>query len=448
MSYKFGDNLGFARTKSPDVFKEYIYAEKNVHTHPYVTLSRLRVIFEWYSDRVIQALKIPCRVSAPFHERLRLLRGKIPDVYWRDLEDIRPTCNAASHELLTSKIECSDKLTAIALRGLRLARDYAIWYYEKIEKHQDLDTTGEFILPPASSFEEELRYAHEGDGYAALRVSMWHSEKALEDPFSENHRILEQAFLDLACELNITDAKHRKAIGLIYSANSIDDKKAGIAIIDELITEGLVFGVYCDKACAFASINRELTGVSVARKGVEAGDPYAMNLLAQWAGMPGKGFSMTDEERAKLYERSLEIAFNCEAAYYLSMFYAKNYRFDDAIGLLEKALHSGEDDRGLLEFELGRLLIKCDKGMQRPLELFRSIADKSAVAALNAAETLVNLGHEFDALIFFRQAVIESTDMEIRDQIESFVAVRDALLSYEGISQADLSFLVSCLGDN
>ena len=450
MNYNYGDNLGFARNKSPDVFKEYIYAEKNVHIHPYVTLSRLRTIYEKYTDDIIEALHIPCRVSAPLQEQLKLLRGKIPDNFLRKLEAIRPICNSAVHELMTSGDNSRDEITKTAMDGLRLARDYAPWFYEKVEKHSDLSQVGEFVAPPLSSLEDELRYAHDGDGWAALMVAKRHfalTLEAAESAESSFHRRLADTFLQHACDKGLYEARRFKSTQLIYSAASMDDIKAGIAIIDELIVQGDVEGLYCDKACAFSAMNRQLTGVSIARKGVEAGDPYAMNLLAQWAGYPDKKISMTDEERTKLLEKSLGIAFNCEAAYYLSTYYQSQGKVSEAIALLEQAIRYGEDKRGLVEFALGSMLVEQDNDIERGFELLTYYASKSYWNALNTAEKLVDISRYAEALAFFKMAVTHATDLEIREGIAHFTAVRDALQEHENLQDADLNFLIACLGD-
>lgn len=445
MIYEYGDNLSFVKEREPDVFMEYVYAERNAHGHPYVALNRLRIIYEWYANCTLDELNIPYRRSLPFHERIKLLRGRIPSDLWNRIEEIRPICNSAAHEPLSLEMRRSSKINSIAMDGLELARDFAYWFYQKVKRDQLIHSVG-FIAPPPTSFEEELRYAHDGDGYAALAVAKRHLFLPAEEDSPSFHKRLGNVFLDISCSAGIPEARFMKARLLIYLGESEEAIKEGLTINEELIREGEIIGTYCDKACGFSSIGSKKTAVAIARKGVEMGDPYAMNLLVQWSGYPDRGIFMGDQECIELLEQSLEIVFNAEAAYYLSMFYESESRVWEAIDVLEKALRY-DDSRRLIGFRLGSILIGLDENSERGYELIDSYARESGWSSLNAAEKMAGSGNFGYALKLFKQSLCSTYDKEIQLHIDDYRAVRDALISHNEATEKDLFFLINCLGD-
>lgn len=75
MGHQYGKNLAFAKPFAPDLFEEYVYAERNVYEHPYITLSRLRVIFETITGLVIKGLSKRVHTRSVYKERLKVLIG-------------------------------------------------------------------------------------------------------------------------------------------------------------------------------------------------------------------------------------------------------------------------------------------------------------------------------------------------------------------------------------
>lgn len=206
MEHQYGGNLAFAKPLAPDLFKEYVYAERNVYEHPYITLSRLRVIFETLTDLVIQGLSKRVDTRAAYNERLKVLRGSIPIELWQRLDTIRPLCNAACHNAIQDEPYQRAKISRRALEGLELARDYAFWYFEAIAKSVQVGTTGRFEPPPEETFEDRLKWVHDGDPYAALGLFEYHNGLAESADKQDFHRRMGGMLLDYAVDRGVEEA--------------------------------------------------------------------------------------------------------------------------------------------------------------------------------------------------------------------------------------------------
>lgn len=405
MEHQYGKNLAFAKPFAPDLFKEYVYAERNVYEHPYITLSRLRVIFETLTDLVIQGLSKPIDRRSVYNERLKAIRGSVPQEIWQRLDVVRPLCNAASHDPIPDEPYQQGKISSRALEALELARDYAFWYFETVDKSVQFGLAGPFEPPPQETFEDQLRWVHEGDPYAALVLSQYHDGLAQSAQENDFHQRMRELLLDYAVDRGTLEAMLLKASRLIYSSDQSVGIKSGIALIDKIMSQGEVIGLYACKAIGFYRLNRSVTAETVALRGCEAGDPFAMNLVSQWAGNPDHELNISDDERVELLEKSLGIAFNEEAAYYLSMVYRSDGRISEARELLESAVNVSGDPRNLLEFELGKVLFSDGKNIDRAKLLINSYAKEDVWSCLNAAKFFCDIGEFTLGFELFESAV-------------------------------------------
>lgn len=446
MEHQYGRNLAFAKPFAPDLFKEYVYAERNVYEHPYITLSRLRVIFETLTDLVLRGLSKRVGTRSVYNERLKALRGCIPQEIWRRLDTIRPLCNAACHNAIQDEPYQKGKITRRALEGLELARDYAFWYFETIAKSVQVESSGEFEPPPQETFEDQLKWVHEGDPYAALGLSDYHRQIGERTQENDFHRRMSEMLLDYAVDRGVTEAIIRRSSRLVYLSDQVEGVKLGISLIDKLIAQGEVINLYALKAIGFSRLNRSVTAETVAFQGCEAGDPYAMNLVAQWAGDSGHDIELTDDERAELFENSLEIAFNDEAAYYLSAWHLDQGRVPQALELLGQSVKVSGDPRKLLEFELGKLLFRAGQDPDRALKLIGEYAEQDVWSKLNAAEFLCDIEKFSLGFEMFESATKSALVEDFQNFGETFETVRNRLLDFEGFDDGDVNFLVECLG--
>lgn len=237
-----------------------------------------------------------------------------------------------------------------------------------------------------------------------------------------------------------------KASRLIYFSDQVEEIRFGISLIDKLIAQGEVIALYARKAIGFSKLNRSITAETVVRKGCEAGDPYAMNLASQWAGRPGNGLSISDDERVELLEKSLRIAFNEEAAYYLSMVYRSQGRTSEAKELLESAVKASADPRNLLEFELGKFLFSDGQELLRARSLIDSYAKEDVWSSLNAAEFFCDRDEFSLGFEMFESAVRLALVEDFQNFRGTFEAMRNRLLDVDGFDDGDVNFLVECLG--
>jgi len=446
MSYIFGDNVSFVKNENPDLFKEYIYAEKNVYSHPYLTFNRLRVIYEELTNRACDKLSLDGYKNEVFAKRLIRLRGRVPDSLIRGVESLRPICNAASHQLMNSEVKSNEKLINQALKGLSIARDFAYWYYFKLVKNAEFSSLPEFVNPPSTSFEEELRWAHEGDAYAALAVSEHHRHMALYDGDKKDyHESLFKAFLDYSCDKGVVEALEWKSTLLTSLGKNVDEIREGIAICDRLIKYGIVINSYHNKAVAFARMNRKHTAINFLKKGVDAGDPYAINFYVQWSSYPENDINLSQDECIRLLEKSVSIAFNGEAAYYLSIYYQNLGEHSKAIDLLEDSVEKSADKRGLLESQLGKLLINQRRDKSRGIQFLISYARSSFHAAICAVEDLLSVDCFDVALTLFMESFKSAKDVDIVENRESIDGLRSALVDKCYEDEKTLFFLVHCL---
>lgn len=445
MNERYGLNLAFLKNSHLTIYKETIYAERNVYTHPNLSLNRLRVVFEAWVKEILFDLGIKPNNKSSYRDRLRLLQGKIPDALWKKIDELRPICNTASHELMNAYEENESAITE-ALNALKVSQDLAIWYVKKIKKEEVSHT--EFIPPPKANFEETLSNAHAGDAGAIYDVAIWHRNQAPKvQKESEFHSKMFKIFINESFEGGYPPAKITKAISLIHSIEEKNDIHEGIYILEELIREGEVIDVYCLKAIALERLNRSISADVVALQGAEKGDPYAMNLVAQWAGHDRPKIKLTEPERMRLYEKSLGIAFNEEAAYYLSMYYEDLGLVDEATTLLEKCIKHKEDTRGLFESRLAKMLLSSGKNKNKAYELYEAYSNKGYWSSLNSADELIELNETHLALRYFKQSITTAMDSEILQYKDKYMSVRDRLLNCSELNEDDLCFITECLGD-
>lgn len=244
----YGHNFAFAKHEFPTIYKETVYAERNAYTHPYLSLNRLRVVFEALVNTILGELGVQLTSRSSYKDKLNVLRGKIPESLWKNIEDLRPICNAASHELIVADEENEFAIQS-ALNGLKTSKDLAIWFFEKVRKESVPDY--EFIPPPASNIEEILLYAHHGDAGSAYEVAMWHRKLIFNEPKkSDIHSKMFEYFLNVSFDGRFHPAKYLKAVAQINSSNEKNSIHEGIYILEDLIKEGEVIDVYYQKAIA------------------------------------------------------------------------------------------------------------------------------------------------------------------------------------------------------